>query len=505
MKSVQCGITVYLEVTAIAEMMRNHFVLAGFPNDTDRNEFVHVRFDRLFNSVPLYRYGRMQAGRAANRTVDSVSVKLLFGGGIKAVSTNRKTAFKSTTAQCILIDEVDACDLKNLEYAEDRTAATKLLTGEEPIKRRVGNPTVPGEGIHLIFTDGDNKWYNIKCARCNEWQYLDWFKHIVTQVDLNHYELLDRKWKKDSPDDINAICKYCNRPLDRYNTNKEWIAEYPTRTQFKSTYQISQLFTEQFSIRQLFSSFNSAIYNPTRMQVFVNSKLGLPFEGTGEQLTKEKLDACVDNDWRMVIPKDYRHGAYVSAGTDVGKKLHTVISWLHNGMRYRIYIGAPTSWEELSRLYARYNVRHAVIDAMPDLHASRKFQREHSNILIYLCEYNKSDKIAKAPVVEVERYEPGMGDIPTKLVQANRTEIIDAMVEQYNRELVVLPRGYDNIDNGDFLSHMIAPARLYDEKMRRNIWTENGRPDHYFHADVYDYIAAKKAGFGEQSYAGEWV
>jgi hypothetical protein len=482
MKSVQCGLSTYAHVRIMSEVIKGHMVIMAFPNDADRNEFVQTVFDPIVKRVPLYNAG---AGKT-----DSVGIKKFFNGGIKFVSSNRETAFFSTAAQCVIVDEVDKCNLKNLEFTKDRTSATKILIDDEPLHIRLGNPTITGVGIHALYMNSDQKVYMFKCAHCNEWQPLDWFTNVITQVGYREYELLDKEWDYDSKRDIRLLCSKCKREIDRKNDVQQWVSKLNYKG--VSGYHVSQLFTNQFSIRELYDDFMAALGDHTKMQVFYNSKLGLPYSGSDVKIDRQDVLNCADD---YFMPQS---SSASCAGVDVGNVFNVAIDELPDGVRRRaVFRGKVNDWDELKNLFLRFNVRHAVIDSRPEMHEARKFAREFKQFHIYLCEYVNVDRVSTGIYNETERFEPGDRGVPTRYVQVNRTEACDSMVASIRQGIVIYPKNILTIDNEDWIAQMEAPTRILEETNsgKRYIWTENGADDHYFHAEVYSHLACTMKRF----------
>jgi hypothetical protein len=482
MKSVQCGITDLLIVTTFAEMMRGHFVIFAQPTDADRDDVVHNRIDL---SVEKSRFFRKHRGR-----VDNVGIKRYFGGGVLVVSTRSKTAFTGTPAQCVIIDELPKCDLDNIELARDRTAASRLVTGEEPRHIQVGNPTVKEEDIHAEYLLSSKQVYMFKCGACNQWQDLDWYKNVIRETDNNKHELIDRDWHEGLSRDIQYHCWKCNAIMDISCLKKLWVAEFPTSR--VAGYHIGQLFTGQFYVRELYRDFLRAGSNPTKMQVFSNSRLGLPYGGSGVHLTSDDLRNCID-DYNIPLRPD--SGTRTIGAADVGGQLHAGVDQLIKGRRKALWRGTVPDWDGLKNIFYMYNVKHAVIDARPELHEARNFQKNFKQFGVWLCEYVKADRVNTGQIREVERYDPGCKGRPTRYVQVNRTESCDDMVASIKDGFVVLPRNIMSIDAGQYAKQMKAPNRLYDEKKKQYVWTENGKDDHYFHVEVYLQVGARRKNF----------
>lgn len=459
-------------------MMRGNFVLYGFPTDTDRDDYAHTRFERVVDAVPIYSKGK--------GTVDNVGLKHFWNGGAYFVTTGSKTAFKSKTVQNVIIDELDQCNMQNLVYAKDRTAATGILLGREPKFRMVGNPTISGYGIHSEFNKTDKKYYSFKCPHCGVWQDLKWESNICRQVDNMTYELLDKDWTPESGDDIKILCKKCMGVIDREAVPAEWIAQKPSID--RSGYHISQLITHQFSIKALWDDFIEGLTNPLRHQAFINSKLGLPYSGSGEKLSFDDLDAC---------SQDYhfpnRHGDTI-AGVDVGKVLHVRIDVLEDGFRKMVWAGTVPDWDELKRLFDRMGVAFCIIDALPETHKAREFIEEFKSGL--LCYFIKSDNSGILKPNKLEHK-----------ISVNRTEQLDNATAVYIRKRCIIPSHYRTLDGGDWISQMFAPTRILDinRKPPSYVWDAGDDPDHHRFADCYCNIAATLMGWGTAQTEIIWI
>jgi hypothetical protein len=488
MKSVQCGISTYLFVKTIKAMMDNKQVIYAVPNDEDRNELVLNVFNPVVDSVPLYKRN--------NNGVNNVGIKKFFGGGVKFVSSRRPTAFFSTPAQVVIIDEMDKCHMHNLKFSKDRTASTRILLDEDPVHIWVSNPTHTKHGIHSKFLLSDQKYYNFKCGHCGEWQDLDFFTNVVRMIDEYKFELVDTKYSTDAVRDVHCLCRKCGGIIDRHNDIQDWVKKRPSITDV-SGYQISQLFTEQFLIREIVREFELALNgDETDRQVFWNSKLGLPYSGAGAHISEDDIRECIVDDYTM--PKK---SEYTVAGLDTGIYLQLAIDELVDGTRRRaVFRDKLTNWDDIKNICHRFNVRCMVIDAQGDIHAPREFARNFKQYGVWLCEYIPADRVSAGEWKPVERYDGG--GRRTKFVQVNRTESIDSMVASIQGGIVIYPKNIIHAQKGEFVEHMTAPKRISivsKDGRKRFIWDEDGQPDHAFHAENYVHLAARMKKFRQGS------
>ena len=81
-------------------------------------------------------------------------------------------------------------------------------------------------------------------------------------------------------------------------------------------------------------------------------------------------------------------------------------------------------------------------------------------------------------------------------MRTQRTASLDATLAAYLEGRVDLPMNFQSIDGGDFVKHMLASTRVFDEKKERYEWREGDQADHYMHAENYERIAGTMYGGG---------
>jgi hypothetical protein len=241
-----------------------------------------------------------------------------------------------------------------------------------------------------------------------------------------------------------------------------------------SGYQLSQLFMPTVQVKELWALFQEGLGDETKKQVFYNSRLGLPFTSTGAKLSLSLLQACIGD---YLMPSK---GEQTTAGIDVGGKLHVKVSdYPAEGGRRTVHIGSYHNFEELDEVMAAFGVQVAVIDAMPETRKALEFQARHEG-KVFLCRYHEQLQL-----------EPIKIDDRLASIIADRTQTLDGSHAEILQKKVLFPKNVASLDNGDFVSQMCAPTRIYDENRQRFKWIEGTVPDHYRHADNYDFIASK--------------
>lgn len=444
-----------------------------------RNLFVRDRIDRPLSTIPHYRNQvRPLKKMKGVDPIDNVGLKSFGENGIIVfVGSNSKNSFVMFTADVMIIDERDKCNEENLALAPDRISASKLAYWRE-----VSTPTVEGFGIDRTYnTDSDQKVWQIRCTACKHWQPLSFFRNMVRQVDDNKFELIDQTWDRNLSRDIHTFCVKCHSPIDRLSLG-EWIPRLEGRS--ISGYHVSKLMSANFQMSTLWSKFQTALTDQTKLQVFYNSDLGEAFSAKGSKLTRSILDLCIEAGERYNMPSSGKRSVL---GVDVGKLLHVVIMDNPEGKIKRpLYIGTVRNFEELDFLIKQFDVMIGVVDARPETREANKFAervKAQLNRAVWLCEYPTSDKI------EDLNYNAEEG-----IVKVDRTQTLDELVSEFLLKNIILPANAASLDTGEVFAQLCAPTRIYDEKAKRFRWEEKGQPDHYCHAFNYCNIGFQLMG-----------
>lgn len=167
-------------------------------------------------------------------------------------------------------------------------------------------------------------------------------------------------------------------------------------------------------------------------------------------------------------------------GVDTGKDLHVVISRFVEGSyekRQVLYLGTRQAYSELDELMTKYNIRTCVIDALPEIHATRAFARRHHG-RVFVNYFLESQRGSYA------------WDHKEHIVRENRTEALDASRQIVRDGDVVLPRGGGVIR--EFASHMAADVKelIEDEETGAKAYRyKKIGTNHYSFAFTYDCIA----------------
>ena len=477
-KCVQCGISEWAIIVTLTECINGRSVLYVLPSKSFKTDFIAKRIDGLFEKVPFYSAG---VGKTDNK-----GIKSLWSGYMKIVGSNIKVDLQSDPAQVAIVDELDECHQNNLELVDGRTDAAFKLTGIEPRRIDISNPTIEGCGIDGKYEESDQREWKITCKFCKLEQPLDWFVNFVYQDDKNKYHLIDKDWHEELDRDIRGYCADCRNEIDRLSKG-QWIAKYPERV--THGYHISQLFTGQKTIRQIYAKFLKGLKDVIALQVFYNSILGLPFTNAGFKITPKLLASCVEKGYTMP------ESAIASvAGVDIGKDVHIQISTLKDKKRYKAYVNhIPLTDEfeaELFFVLKSYGVKVCVIDAMPETGLVRKFQKyaRKRGIRVFLCRFQSG--------ISIKEMKP---DKKTGEINPDRTQAFDACFDSYRSNEVILPDNWRDIGHSIYKIQMCHNIRrlVEDDKGNKHYtWTAGKKKaDHYHLADIYELFAARVCRF----------
>lgn len=474
MKSTQCGISEFAIVVALTECLKGYHVLYVLPSKVFVTDFVSKRIDGLTERVPQY--------KGAIGTTNNKGLKAIWDGWLKVIGSNVRSALLSDPAQIAIVDEVDVCDQKNLGLVDRRMDAAKKLTGREPTKILISNPSAIDHGIHKAYNDSDKRVWTLTCSHCGEEQELDFFRHYVEETEKGKYQLRDKKWTEDSDRDIRGYCLNCSKPIDRFAPG-QWIAEFPGKRYHG--YKISQLFTRQTTIRDIWHLYLDALEDPVLLPDFYNMILGMPFESSDYGFTPTLLKKCSDPEY--VMPEGITEGISV-AGVDIGKNVHLKISQIVKGVRMTVCIASfkmTYGLEDLSHYLKLFKVKACVIDAQPETTIARNFQKTHRRYGVFLCRFTRGVSIKEA-----------FPDPKTGEIQIDRTQAFDSDFFHHVNGKAVLPANYKTIDRGDYFRQMQINKRVTEIDSRGNrvaLWKKGKEAaDHYQLASVYEWIAARK-------------
>jgi hypothetical protein len=451
-KAAQIGGTTWSILRSLHACLSGLNVAYFFPTRTDVLEFSKSRVGPLVADNPFL--------QKELRDTDTAGLKRIGDAHLYLRGMQSTVGMKSIPVDMIVFDELD-------ESTPDAKALAKERLSHSDYRRviELSNPSIPSYGIDEAYQESDQRHWTLRCSACGKWTAPE--KAFPTKLGEEVRIIGER-------DDGSGclVCPSCGCELDP--GQGEWVADYPGRR--IHGYRISQLFSPKIDPAEILREYRKT-YNPER---FYTLKIGIPWVDIENKLsTHQVLALCGD------------HGLLESSdrsctmGVDTGRELHVVISRRidprgGNPKREIVWIGTAQSYDELDSLMERFKVSRGVIDALPEIHATRAFAGRHRG-RVWLNYFNENQK--GSTKWDKEQY----------IVQVNRTEALDAAKKGIRDGEVALPRRLPLIE--EFAEHLASDAKklIEDEetgaKSYRYIRTGT---NHYSLAFTYDWIASER-------------
>jgi Phage terminase large subunit (GpA) len=397
-------------------------------------------------------------------------------------------ALKSFKADLLILDELDEMLPRAVALAVKRLRHSQ-------VKRQLwlSTPTKPDIGIHAAYLDSDQCEWEVHCSSCGAWNTLNFFRDVkVAGADYDDWKFWsDERIYRSA---ISVACPACRQSLkdaDRYGPGR-WVQRRPEITRVRG-YHVPALSFPSVSLTDLCVAAISP--DPEKIIEFYRSDLGLPYEPAGSRITEEMLKQLSTDLEAGRLPANVRF-ARVTMGVDVGARYHYRISG-DDAERRRcvIAMGSVRTWAELDTLMERYHVRHCVVDAMPELHGAEDWAKKHAGKVLRAFYQDLKGDLFRRPAVEAKEAAGKKVDRPKELkkdtVLIDRTMAMDTIynVIALGREL--WPAEIHN--DAEVRAHMTAPLRKVKENEEGQPYAtwEHTKPDHLYHACVYDLVALK--------------
>lgn len=442
-----------------------HGALYLFPTETDVSDFSKTRFKPLLNKNSFL--------QRLVKDTDAVNVKningsMLFLRGGRSTSRidglkETSTRLKSIPVDCVNVDERD-------EVSDNMVAMAIERMGDSLLKywREFSTPTVPGFGVDVSYEGSDQRLWMIKCKHCG----------METCLEKEFPECLGTYINGG----VFRKCKKCHKQIDP--ANGRWVPSFPSRT--IHGYWISQLSSKRVDPKTILDAYlfpEKQIPKTTKTEV-MNSKLGMAYIESENQLTEQQVRSCMSNN-----PMDSRHEGPCAMGVDIGKLLHVVIGIKLEGRFLKILrVAEVPEWNDVHDLAREYNVQCAVFDKYPETHKVREFIKAEPYDA-YLCDYSESLMTS------------AVWDMDESQVRVNRTEILDQSHRVIANREIELPRGSETMET--FIKQSISNVKKLDKKKSTGTpiyrYIQRG-DDHFRHSLNYFLLACTRVNEYQKSY-----
>jgi hypothetical protein len=450
-KAAQIGGTTWAILKAFHACVMGLNVGYFFPTRTDVLEFSKSRVGPLLAQNPFL-------GRLVKDT-DTAGLKRIGGAHLFLRGMQSTVGMKSIPVDMIVFDELDEATPEAKSLVRERLAHSDYKRILE-----LSNPSLPNYGIDEAYQASDQRHWTIKCQGCGGWTALD--KEFPTKLGQ---EVRIIRQREDGSH--YRACPHCGEELDL--AAGEWVADFPDR--LVHGYRISQLISSKIEPGEILADYRKTRF-PER---FYNLKIGIAWADIQNRVDAASVLACCGD--QPIAEESTDH---CTMGIDTGKLLHVVISRRDpkrpQDLRRVVYVGTRSSYDELDDLMKRYNVSVCVIDAMPEIHATRAFALRHAG-RVYLNFFAETQRGAFR------------WDHSERLVYENRTEALDASRKVVRDRKVVFPRAGEIMR--EFAEHMEADVKRLvedpDTGEQTFKYVRTGA-DHYSLAFTYDCVAATR-------------
>lgn len=450
MKPPQIGATVMMIIKSlwVAKNLKKDIIYT-LPTQSDVNDMAGGKVNRLIAQNPVFREWVKEHDSVEQKTVGD---NIIYYRG---TWTNKQAMMVSS--QLNIHDEVDASKEDVIVQYETRQQANK-----DGWRWYFSHPSLVGHGVHKYYLLSDQKHRFHTCPYCKYQQYLSWDTSNVNNMSIDIEKEI-------------FVCKKCRKELPDSSREKGvWIKKYNDNREY-SGWWINQLMCSWITAKKIIAD-----YREKTPEYFYNQVLGLPYIGSGNQVTEDIIyknltDTLNDQRGRIVI------------GVDSGLPLWITI-WNKQGM---FYYGSCKDWGDIEKMLMRWPQSIVVADQGGDLIGVRKLQEKFPN-RVFLCFYRHDRKTQ-----DIITW--GEGDKSGEVV-VDRNKAIQMVIDEFTDKRIPL---YGNkTDWHDYVTHWMNIYRTTEEDslgIPRYVWERSG-PDHLVHATVYGRVGMDRFLNGETTF-----
>lgn len=463
---------------ARVSMLTPYTVAYTLPTAKFAGTFAKTRIDPIIEGSPTLK-------QTVHKTNNNNEVKQ-FGDSFfwirGAASSNAPI---SIPCDHLIHDEVDFSDQEVLGQYRSRLTHSAWRNVD-----RISTPTLPNFGINKYFRASRRKFLFCKCEHCNEQFIPDYYKHVKIPGYLDDLRRIDKailsriRWKE-----AKVHCPRCGKVPSLQKEHREWVFENPDDNFKAIGHQVSP-FDAPFVVTAADLVEASTEYD--RIQDFENFSLGLPSDDKEATLTREDFESLFV---RTPVPTS----AVFVMGVDVGNVYHFVIdavdAW---GSLLRVHsekvpMGmARTRYHELRR---EFRVICTVMDSGPHSETVMALQEQDPNM--YAAVYMRSKSVVTHTVIEKEKIEEEGQDF-VRQVNVNRNKAFDAYMEAIRSNKIHF---IDSDLQEETIQHhtSMKRVRVFDNDSGEMTfsWQKSDGVDHFHHAGLYSWVAARIKGLGK--------
>jgi phage terminase large subunit GpA-like protein len=311
MKGVQLGLTTLLE-NAIGYFI-DYVKTAPVMLITADAELAKLRVDSYI--IPMLQFSDLKhlikssdEGNARKSGQTEKKIEWYGGGFLVPFGAKNANKLRSVSIQILLRDEIDGWPLSVVEaggkagdpikISADRTAGTydasrKVFDISTPLEKGTSK-------IEKRFKEGDQRYYFVRCLKCNYAQVLRW-RHENKQTG----EVTGMYWETENdvliPESVRYLCQECGHPHTNEDKTRlfdpkngaEWRPTAVPADPLRRSYHLSALYSP--ATMQSWASLvqkwlaawdvkRNRAKDIEQLKVFYNNVLGEPFEMVGDKV-----------------------------------------------------------------------------------------------------------------------------------------------------------------------------------------------------------------------------
>ncbi len=451
MKAAQIGFTTY-EILKTAHQCKNEHIdiLYVLPTADDVKRFSGGKTNKILSQNPSM--------GDWTKDKDSTEQKQFGKNTVYYQGSWTERAALMITAKKLVVDEYDRCKQDIVEQYDSR-----LQSIADPQKAFFSNPSIPDFGVDKFYQKSDQKKWHIthECGKT----------YIMDESCVDYAKEL-------------YICPHCKGEItDRERTKGKWIA---TAKGEWSGYWIPLWIAPWMPASKI-----AEAKREKTPEYFSNFVAGLPYVGTNNALSQEKLNGCLspfvnDQEDRTII------------GVDTGHNIHyTMMN--QKGIFYHGYCESVAErnepgydpYSELDKRMQQFPNAILVADQGGDLIGIRKLQAKYRG-RVHLCWFVKETRSQ-----QIIRWKLNQQGYEDALVDRNR--LIQLIVDQIAERRVAF--NGTQPDWQPFFAHALNIYRVKEITGEENdpqygwkwIWKRKG-PDHWFLSLCYAMVGLDKYG-----------
>lgn len=233
-------------------------------------------------------------GKLSRNNGNTLLQKDFINGTLVLSGSNSASSLSSMPIGAVYFDEVDRYPGSAGDDGDPiALAITRTSTFPNAKIYYSSTPVLMGDSrIWEIFLNSDRRYYHIPCPHCGEYQAIE-FGSLI--------------WDKGEPDSAALVCLHCGVLIEEsYKRTMlaagKWIPSNPGH--WRVGFHLSSLYSPLGwkSWASIAREFEEAEGRSDAMKVFTNTKLGLPYEESGESLSAEYLERRQE-DYNAEVPQ----------------------------------------------------------------------------------------------------------------------------------------------------------------------------------------------------------